>query len=170
MAKLAQDQAKQIEQWASAGATLNDIQNRIREQFGLSLTYLDVRMLLIELGIRLQDKPRPAEGDVSMRVPAQQDVPAEQIGEDGTAFDAPMAEATESAAGRQVSVTVDQLALPGALVSGKATFSDSRTISWFVDQFGRLGMKSPEPGYQPPSEDIAAFQQQLDEVLRRQGF
>lgn len=170
MAKLAQDQAKQIEQWASAGATLNEIQNQIRDQFGISLTYLDVRMLLIEHAIKLQEKPRPAEGDVSIRAPAQQDLPAGQAEEDRTAFDESVTEATDVAPGRGVSVTVDQLAVPGALVSGKASFSDGRTISWFVDQFGRLGMKTPEPGYQPPNEDIAAFQQQLDEVLRRQGF
>ncbi|HVV71326.1 MAG TPA: hypothetical protein VHI52_07485, partial [Verrucomicrobiae bacterium] len=65
---------------------------------------------------------------------------------------------------------VDQLAVPGAMVSGKATFSDGTTASWYLDQMGRLGLKASTPGYQPPAADIPVFQQELDLALQRAGF
>jgi len=70
----------------------------------------------------------------------------------------------------KVSVTVDQLTRPGALVSGQVQFSDGKKAAWYVDEMGRLGMVAPEPGYRPPQADIPAFQAALDRELSRLGL
>jgi hypothetical protein len=35
--------------------------------------------------------------------------------------------------------------LEGAIISGRATFSDGNTAMWFMDQTGRFGMRGPDP-------------------------
>ena len=69
-----------------------------------------------------------------------------------------------------LSVSLDAITVPGTMVSGKVTFSDGKTEGWYVDQFGRLGLQPPEPGYQPPPTDIPAFQRELDRLLRQRGY
>jgi len=69
-----------------------------------------------------------------------------------------------------VNVTVDTLAIPGALVSGKVTFTDGQTAGWYLDQSGRLGLRAPDPGYRPPPADVPVFQAELDRVLVQAGF
>lgn len=76
----------------------------------------------------------------------------------------------EPAGTGNVTVTLDVVTLPGTMVSGKATFSDGKTASWYLDQFGRLGLRAVEPGYQPPPADIPVFQKQLQRLLQKQGF
>ena len=154
MAKLSPEQQQQVETWAEGGATLNDIQNRLNSEFGISLTYLDARMPMIEIGIRLKEKVREAP---------QAAVDEKTHGEaPTTAGDQNPAAAVDGS----LSVTADEIPAAGAIASGKATFSDGITVIWFVDQTGRLGIKAPEPGYQPPPADIPVFEERLDALLR----
>jgi hypothetical protein len=91
--------------------------------------------------------------------------------EPAAASDAPTpVDGTPEATTGGVSVTVDELAIPGAMVSGKVTFTDGKIAGWFIDQMGRLGMKAPEPGYKPPAEDVPVFQQELDRLLANLGY
>jgi len=69
-----------------------------------------------------------------------------------------------------VSVTVDQLTKPGALVSGKAKFSDGKSADWFLDQTGRLGLAPAEKGYKPPAADLQEFQLVLQAELQKLGY
>ena len=64
------------------------------------------------------------------------------------------------AAGK-VSVSVDQLTKPGAIVSGKVTFSDGQTADWYLDQTGRLGVVPKQQGYKPSAADVQEFQTAL---------
>ena len=73
-------------------------------------------------------------------------------------------------AGGKVSTSLDHIAKPGALVSGKVTFTDGQTAEWYLDQTGRLGMVPPVPGYRPPQADVPVFQQQLQEELAKLGM
>ena len=167
MAKLSPEQLASVTQWAEDGATLNDIQRKLKDEFGIVMTYLDARLLMMDVGVRLKDKPKEPEPvqEAPKDQPSSEDVPDALVDEmdEPSATDAPPSQG-------QVSVTVDTLALPGAIVSGKAKFSDGKSISWYVDQMGRLGMRAPEAGYQPPPGDVADFQKQLDRVLMEQGF
>ncbi|HTA31393.1 MAG TPA: hypothetical protein VK731_12955, partial [Candidatus Cybelea sp.] len=70
----------------------------------------------------------------------------------------------------KVNVTVDQLARPGALVSGKVKFSDGKTAEWILDQAGRLGLVPAEKGYKPPAADVQEFQMALQQELQKLGL
>jgi len=65
---------------------------------------------------------------------------------------------------------VDQIARPGALVSGKVTFSDGQKADWYLDQTGRLGVVPAQQGYKPPAADVQEFQMALQEELQRMGM
>lgn len=168
MASLSSDQKSLIARWAAEGATLNTIQARLKEECGISLTYLEARMLMVDLGIKLADKPKePEPAPPPAAAPAtDESAGAEALGD---AFDdEPAADSAVSVSGGaagKVTVTVDELAAPGTMVSGKVTFSDGKTASWYLDQMGRLGLRAAEPGYQPPPADIPAFQEQLHRLL-----
>lgn len=72
--------------------------------------------------------------------------------------------------GGKVAVEVDQLARPGALVSGRVTFSDGQVAEWQLDQHGRLGLAARTPGYRPAQADLALFQAELEGALARMGY
>jgi len=156
MANLSPEQLQQVESWAEAGANLNDIQSRLKSDFGISLTYLDARMLMIETGVRLKEKAKEVPKPAPEAEPAPATVPA--MAEDWSAG--------EPVGGGGVSVTADATPAPGAIASGRATFSDGQSAIWYVDQNGQLGIKAPTPGYQPPPNDIPSFEQQLDALLQ----
>ena len=69
-----------------------------------------------------------------------------------------------------VSVIVDQIALPGTLVSGKVAFSDGQKAEWSLDQTGKLGLTTQQKGYRPSQSDVQAFQQSLQTELAKMGF
>lgn len=161
MPSLSPEQHQLIQQWAAEGANLNQIQDRLRTECAMTLTYMETRLLILELGIKIQDKPRETPPEEKPKGTAPGSEPA-----------APLADEVVPApeAGGGVKVTVDDLPTPGAIVSGKATFSDGNTVTWFMDQAGRFGLRGPAPGYQPPAADIPAFQRELDTQLSVRGF
>jgi len=75
-----------------------------------------------------------------------------------------------AASGGKVSISIDQLARPGMLVSGKVTFSDQQSAGWYLDQFGQLGMSPDQEGYKPSQTDLMEFQMALQSELSRKGF
>lgn len=141
--KLTADQIAALKQHAADGATLSDLQRQLKDEFGHSLTYMDTRFLVLDLGIEIREEPK-AE-------PKKEEKPA------------PVPTGT-------VSVTMDTLTLPGALVSGKVTFSDGETAIWMLDQSGRPGLDPDTPGYRPTPEDIQVFQQQLRALIEKSGL
>jgi hypothetical protein len=161
--KLSEEQKKQVGHWAAEGCTLHDIQSRLKSELGLSITYMEARLLLIDLGIKLVDKPReePNPGGPPAEQPEVGAFHDSDAGDDSQMPD----ETLSAPAGGNVTVTMDQIAIPGMMISGKVTFSDGKTASWYLDQFGQLGMRSPEKGYQPPEADIPVFQRELQRVL-----
>jgi hypothetical protein len=154
---LTDEQKSAIARWIDEGAKPADVQSRIAKEFDIHMTYMEVRFLIDDLKLMPKDAaapepPKPAEPEASASV--------EDAGPD---------EALPASAGK-VSVTVDTLARPGAMVSGRATMSDGKSVEWYLDQFGRLGMVGPEPGYRPPQEDIMEFQAALDRELQKMGM
>jgi len=166
MSQLSPEQLAQVEIWAADGANLNQVQDRLRTEFGITLTYLDARLLMLDVGVRIKDKPREVvkapepEPEATPALPAEDETWNENF-DDVT---------TESPAVCQIKMSADQIAIPGALISGKVVFSDGQSASWFLDQMGRLGLNGAPQGYQPPAEDVPQFQQQLDLLLQKAGF
>ena len=144
---LTEDQRASISKWIEEGASLSDIQKRLKEEFQLSLTYLETRLLADDLKLRLKEPERPIEPPPL-----------------------PTPDKAASAPGGKVSVTIDQITRPGAMVSGRTTFSDGQSAEWYLDQTGRLGLNPSTPGYRPSQQDVMDFQIELEKLARSQGF
>lgn len=146
--KLSEEQKSSLKQWAAEGASIADLQKRMKDDLGISITYMDARFLVLDLGIDIV-------------VPAKEE---EKTPEAGDLTAAPVPD------GEGVTVTIDNIALPGAMVSGKVIFSDGETGIWMLDQYGRPGLDADTPGYRPSQEDIIEFQKQLSELVRKNGY
>lgn len=156
---LTHEQTEAVRKWLEEGASLGDVQNRIRAEFGLHPTFFEVRMLVMELGAQVKDRVAQVDADdvTKAKLPPKPQDPG-----------APVPEA--SAAG-EVSVAVDTIqAIPGALVSGSAVFSDGTKARWYFDQMGRFGFEPELPGYKPSAEDFRVFQQKLQQELSTRGY
>ena len=119
------------------------------------MTYMDVRFLVDDLNLALIEKEEPKQPEV-----AAEAAPAE-----AAAPDAPTAQGTGV-----VTVEVDTIAQPHAMVSGHVTFSDGEKADWYIDHQGRPGMAARTPGYRPTPQDITDFQVKLDAALRQAGY
>ena len=67
-------------------------------------------------------------------------------------------------------MSVDQITKPGAIVSGKVTFSDGQTADWYLDQTGRLGVVPKQQGYKPSAADVQDFQLALQQEVAKLGY
>lgn len=159
--KLDDAQKQKVSQWIEEGLSLSKIQDKLSSEFGLRMTYMEVRFLIDDLGVKVKDAPKetPAELPPGKTQPPPAAAPA-QTGTPGA----------EDRPASGVSVTVDQVTRPGALVSGKVKFSDGKSADWYLDQMGRLGLAPKEQGYKPSQEDLMDFQAELQNELARQGF
>jgi len=152
-------QRQRVTAWILQGAKLSEIQTRLAEEFGLRLTYMEVRLLVDDLKLTPKD-PEPPKN-------AESPPPAESKPGDAKGVSSP---AKPSSATSKVSVSVDQLTRPGAIASGKVTFSDGQNADWYLDQMGRLGVVPKKQGYKPSAADVQQFQAALQSELARMGF
>ena len=172
--KLSEDQLKAVSAWFAGGASLDGIQKRLVAEYGVHVTYFDLRMIVAEL-------PQPEE-DAQQRVPPEEDGPGEDAQErvppeEGDAGGARCRATEEQEADAQervppgVMVECDAIMIPGTMASGDVVFSDGQKGKWYLDQMGRLGLGGDLPqGYRPSPEDAALFQARLMEVLRSKGL
>jgi hypothetical protein len=152
--KLDDEQRKKVAEWIKQGLKLSEIQKRLGSELGLQLTYMDVRLLVDDLKLTPKDIEPPKSANATIQAPAMSANPP--------------AKAASKPGG--VSITVDQIARPGAVISGKVTFSDSNTADWYFDQAGRLGLLPQQTGYRPSAPDLQQFQAALDGELSKMGF
>jgi hypothetical protein len=157
-------QRQRVTAWVLSGAKLSEIQNRLAEEFSIKLTYMEARFLVDDLKLTLKE-PEPPKPAAPLNPPpaAAKAKPASAAPPPGDATPPP------SAAGK-VSVTVDQIARPGAIVSGKVAFSDGQLADWYLDQTGRLAVVTKQQGYKPAAADVQQFQAALQTELARMGF
>lgn len=147
--KVTTEQLAMVQAWAAQGIDLNGIQKRLAAECGVHMTYMDVRFLLLDHGLEIaaaeEPKPSPAEEK-------PQEAPAE-------AADIP------APAGSKPVVTLDELQLPGTLISGKVAFPSGTHCAWQIDQMGRFGWL--EQSAPPTPEELQAFQFELTQLLSR---
>ncbi len=151
---LNEEQKQKVSAWIADGVKLSDIQSRLGEEYGVRLTYMEVRLLVDDLKLTPKDP-----------VIAEPPVPAAPL--EATLVSEVPAAAKGSG---KITLTTDALAKPGTAVSGTVTFSDGKTAGWYLDQTGRLGVVPEEQGYRPPADDVPEFQAQLDQMLAQMGF
>lgn len=148
---LTDSQKETVTDWIAQGKSLAEVQRLLREEFSISMTYMDVRFLVDDLQITPKDQTDETE-EKSEKV-----IEEPEVVEDGI--------------GGSVSVEVDAVTPPGALMSGSVTFSDGETLGWQLLSSGQLGLiPGNDPDYRPSSEDMQDFRVQMDEILRKKGF
>ena len=156
MSMVTAEQLEMVRAWAAAGVDLNGIQKNLAAECGVHMTYMDVRFLLLDHGIEIavpSAAPAPVAAEPASK-PAAEPVEEEP---------APVA----GQVGRPV-VTLDELMLPGTLISGKVQFSSGTKGGWQIDQMGRFAWNSLEG--QPSPEELQAFQFELTQILSRGGM
>jgi hypothetical protein len=158
---LDETQRQKVAAWIAAGAKLSEIQTRLASELNLKLTYMEVRLLVDDLKLTPKDPEPPKVVTPAVSAPAAK--PARLTAEKN-----PAPEGTLPPSG--VSVTVDQIARPGAIVSGKVAFTDGQQADWYLDQTGRLGVVPKQQGYKPSAPDVQQFQVALQSELARMGL
>ena len=147
---ITEEQKVIVGEWIAEGLGLSDIQKKISDEFGVSMMYMDVRFLVLDLGLDIKEKVEKTP------------VTDPEAGDAGN----PPGDALPGA----VSIDVDRIMKPGSLVSGSVVFSDGVSASWMLDQTGRLALDAGSPDYHPSESDLAAFQQELKSALEKKGF
>lgn len=173
---LSPEQQQTVASWVAAGDNLSAVQKKLSEQFGISMTYMDVRFLVDDLELTLKDAtPKADTTDVSKAAAPAADAPAAPTEEDADLppeDDLDQLPPEEDGIGGAVSVTVDDVTLhPGAMASGTVRFGDGVTGKWVIDNYGRPGFTEiSKEGYRPSPADAQAFMQQLSQALQRRGM
>lgn len=165
--QLTEDQQQVVRQWASEGADLGDIQKRLADELDVRLSFMETRFLVSDLNITLheEEKEEPEElPEVADAAEPDLGAPSDELLPDEDPDNEPLdGEAN-------VTVSLDTIAQPGMMASGKATFSDGETASWYIDEMGRLGMDATTPGYRPAEADLMKFQEELGKAARKAGL
>ena len=149
---LSKEQVEFVSNLVNAGESIAKIQSLLKENFSLSLTYMDVRFLVDDLGVTY---PKIIEDQDSK-------IKEEEFNDSNKLID-------ESNKG--VILDIDAVVRPGALVSGTVVFSDKVKMNWQLSNAGQLGLiPGDDPDYRPLPEDMQSFQEQLQKVLQEKGF
>jgi len=161
MIQLTQEQKELVQKWVAEGATLSQIQKKINDEFKIPVAFIDVRFLVLDLGLSIKEKEKSSSGNVDLSKPAssETDQPDSAVEPEGQ----------ESTPG-SVAVELDRVVKAGAIASGSVRFGDGQQALWTLDQLGRLGLTSGKAGYRPSQEDLQAFQQELARLLQSRGF
>ncbi len=193
---LSPEQKQAVAAWIAAGDNLSAVQKKLSAQFQISMTYMDVRFLVDDLGLELKNAaPKADTSDVTKAAaarPGQAPAAAGEkkgfldklkekvgVGRNDDEDEAPADDfageddadipAAPPAAG-SLKVELDRIVRPGSVVSGTVSFSDGVTGKWALDQMGRLMLETGKKGYQPSAADVQTFQRELSTQLQRAGL
>ena len=154
MENFSQEQIAQMREWSKQIRSVSEFQSKLNEAFDKHLTYLETRFLMDDLDLQLAAEP--------------------EIKEETSTTSADKTVQNPENFGGSVQVSVDPVTRPGMVFNGSVTFSDGQRGSWGLDQLGRISLKPEQQGYRPSQEDVAAFQeslqQQLSELSKRNSF
>ena len=158
--KLTSEQLKQLREWATEGKSLSEIQKRMEMDLGLRVTYMELRFLMDDYSIE--------QGSPEKKAPVKNGEPKMESKADVSEVPAEEAQDAELAGG--VTVDVDPIVRPGAILSGGVVFGDGVKAKWYLDQMGRLGLDGVAKNYRPSDEDVQDFQMQLQRILQKKGY
>ena len=168
----------------NAGVSLSDVQTKLAQEYGVKMTYFELRMLAMGLAVdwEKQDKPKPAATPAPV-VAASQEAAADDddmaAADDFNANDAEDTEAEptdddedeepdddEAAAEGETKIVLDETPHPGAALSGTAVFASGASGKWALARNGRLGFEPDEGSKEPDENDWQLFQAELQKTLQ----
>jgi hypothetical protein len=124
---------------------------------GVHLTYMDVRFLLLDHGIEIaQPQPEPAAAPAPEPQPEAPSAP-----EPAPAAADPMT----GAAAVRPTMSLDDIQIPGTILSGKCEFPSGTKVSWQIDQMGQLACNQLAGTMTP--EEQQAFVFELRQILSK---
>lgn len=145
-------QKEAVRKWVAEGCNIAEIQKRLDTEFGLSMTYLDVRFLLIDM--RLEIKEKKTSNKIIPEIHDKKNSEPSKY----------------TLSPQRVNVQLDRITKPGYLASGTVSFSDGTKGQWAIDQFGRVMLETAIAGYRPSAEDMTEFQSALKQLLEGQSI
>lgn len=143
MAEYTLELKKFVAEELNKGVSLSDVQKEISAKFDIRLTFLELRLLAVEL----------ESVDWTKQDPVQPEAPAEDETAAGTQGDAD---------GNTV-VELSKVMRPGAMACGTVKFASGAKAEWILDNYGQLGLDNVQGEY--TEEDVKAFQLELRKVL-----
>ncbi len=126
------------------GVSLSDIQKELQSELNITLTYMDLRLLIADL----EDLDWKKDEVV---VPKEEEVTSE------------VTEGPE-----HVLVTISKIVRPNCSLNGSVSFPSGITGEWYVDQRGGLGLDCKNDA-KPCEEELMAFQQELQRQVTANG-
>ena len=154
-----------VRKWVAEGCGLTEIQKRLNDEFKLPVTFLDLRFLILDLGLTIKEQVKNTSAGLELAKAAPVSPDAEASDTEPLGPDSPDSGGTSG-----VAVTLDRIVKPGSVVSGTVQFSDGVSASWMLDQLGRLALDAGKPNYRPSPEDVQAFQVELRNLLQSRGI
>ncbi|MFI3243157.1 MAG: hypothetical protein R3Y56_02765 [Akkermansia sp.] len=139
---ISNEQIELIREWAAAGIDLNGIQKNLTDA-GVSIRFMELRFLLLDNEIEIAEI-KPAEPEAKA---AEEQVAAAPTG--------------------SMQVALDELTIPGTMISGKAIFPSGIRGSWQFDQRGQFGWSALDG--EPSDNEMRAFQVELNKLLSQGG-
>jgi hypothetical protein len=168
----------------NAGVSLSDVQTKLAQEYGVKMTYFELRMLAMGLAVdwEKQDKPKPAATPAPVVAAPQEAAAADDdmaAADDFNADDAEDTEAEptddddneepdddEAAAEGETKIVLDETPHPGAALSGTAVFASGASGKWALSRNGRLGFEPDEGSKEPDENDWQLFQAELQKTLQ----
>ena len=182
---LSEEQINCVKNWVADGASISDVQKRLKDEFSIVMTYMDTRFLIDDLDAELvsaPDTPEEIVSDISAEQSSIVDDNAMPNYDDAYPTESPTdaqpeeypqpeyPEETQSQTAPNVKVSVSPIQRPDCIVSGDVVFSDGSSAEWRIDRMGQLGIVPSNPSMNPPQEEIIEFQRQLQALLSQQGM
>jgi hypothetical protein len=158
---LDEEKKQKVIGWIKEGKKLSEIQDLLAKEFGIRMTYMEVRLLIDDLKVQPQEletqEQKAKEEKEKEEKKKQQEEELKKEDKDPEVLSG-------------VKISIDEVAKPGAVLSGKVRFSDGVSGEWYIDQMGRLGLGTSVPGYRPSPQDIEKFQAELEKQLSKFGY
>ncbi len=167
---ISDEQKAIIQSWADGGDDLSVIQNKLADELNVNVTYMEVRFLMGDLGIKMPAKEiAPEEQAPEETTTAEEAVVESETGE--AAEEATLVEdSIPPAAAGAVKVTMSDVLPAGVMAGGTVTFSDGVHATWGLDQMGRMSLDGTDPGYRPSEADLKTFQVELQKLAQEKGM
>ncbi len=189
---MTEEQKKAVASWADEGAGISEIQNRLASEFDVHMSYMETRLMLMDINVSVKDKvtapkKNDSDGISTGEAEVSEDEDGEEYAGDEDSADADSADALSGGAdgeetadegesgekensGGDVSVEVNRIAQPGFVVTGSAVFPDGVSAEWGITNDGRISFVPSKPGYRPSAEDMRKFQLKLRDALYGKGY
>ena len=176
-----QERDNLIREKLNEGLSLSDVQKLLDSEYGMKMTYFELRMIVSTLDINWSNQekkhtpvitPSPAP-EPPKQAPQQQNAPkavanpAPLDDDDDNNDNESDDDDSDSSDNSGTQITMDDVPIPGAVMSGHVVFASGASGKWVFNRMGQLGLAELDEGSEKPSqEDLMLFQQELQAMMQ----